>query len=258
MTPSPSKEVAVPDAEQYPAIFGGSDLAEIIADNFGPDGVQPQDLDRVKVPSGGGTAWEVPTLTGLEPTKALDGIILYVQSPRKYWRLKMEESGTETVPPDCASDDGVVGIGAYGRGSLDNPSGACETCPMNAWGSAKGDNSKGKACRESRMLYLLRPGDVIPITVTLPATSIAGLRKYLLRLTGASKPYYGVVTRLELEKHTGNGVQWSQVIPSLVAELAPEQIVAVKAFAAPLRAAAESRAAARVNAVDTTATEADS
>lgn len=219
---SKSTEIAVisddggPD--MFPALYveEGSDLSEALQENFGGEGIQPGDLERVTVPAGGALSWEVPTIDGEgDSVKTLEGVIVSWARPRAYWDRDLEETGGGQ-PPDCTSDDGVHGSGMYGPGSEDNPTGACETCPMNEWGS--GRDGRGKACKEMRVLYLLQEGNVLPVTVTLPPTSIAPLRRYMLRLANQGIPYYGVVTKLALEKVTGQ-YTYSVVKPSIASRL---------------------------------------
>lgn len=232
-----SEELATIERD-YPVLFaGGVELAEVLADNFGPDGMSAGDLERVRIPAGGGAAWEVPTLEGIEPIKAIEGIILSWTSPRSFWSESIEMTGGDT-PPDCFSDDGEFGQGVYGPGSDDNPTGRCEDCPMNAWGSAAlngSSDSRGKACKEMRLLYVLRPGEVIPLAVQLPPTSIAPLRKYFLKLASAGLSYYSVVTKLELEQTTSGGYRYSVVKPSMTLKLSDDQRSAAKAYSASIR-----------------------
>lgn len=222
-------EVAMPD-DQFPVLFGGANMSRVMEENFGPDGVRPEDLDRINLPAGGATSWEIPSLSGMDTEKALDGIILHWTRPRTFWKTSIEDGGGGS-PPDCFSNDGDVGIGAYGPGSELNISGACQTCPMDQWGSDP-SGGRGKGCREGRLLYMLRPNDVIPVAVGLPVSSIQPLRKYFLRLASASKSFYEVVTRLELERKEDGGMRWSVVVPSVAAELNAEQTEAARNFAA--------------------------
>ena len=221
---------AVPDeiGAQFPVLASEDrdEFLAVIQENFGDTGIQPGDLDRIKMPAGGGTAWEVPTLEGEEHFKEVEGIIIAWQSPRVYWAVSLDDQN-EPQPPDCSSEEGKVGQGEYGPGSDGNPSGLCAECPMNQWGSA--DDGKGKACKEQRLIYLLQPGGVLPITVGLPPTSIQPLRKYMLRLASEGIPYYGVTTKLGLTKVTGQ-FTYSVVVPKLGQRLDPAMREAAKQY----------------------------
>lgn len=201
MASSSKQELATTETEAYPVLLEHSgEFADVIRENFGDEGVQPSDLDRITIPAGGALSWAVPTIDGEDAVKEIEGIIVAWQSPRAYWESRLEDSGGGQ-PPDCASDDSKFGNGAYGPGSESNPSGECAVCPMNAWASA--DDGKGKACKEMRLLFILQPQGVLPVTVALPPTSIQPLRKYFLRLASAGVPYYGVTTKLGLKRVTG-------------------------------------------------------
>lgn len=229
------KEVAVATAEQYPVLIPGGEEAqqmqEVLSENFGDGGVGVFDLDAIKIPSGGGIAWEVPTLDGIDSTQEIEGIIVAWGSPRSFWFKSLDDSGEDGgTPPDCASDDGQLGFGAFGVGSEAHPTGECETCPMNQWESdPKG--GKGKACKESRLLFFLMEGRTLPLTVSLAPTSIQPLRKYFLRLAGNGTPYYGVTTKLKLRKEQGEGsIKYSVAEPAMGVRLSPEMRAEAKAF----------------------------
>lgn len=209
---------------------GDDDVQAIIRDNFGDEGISPADLDRVKMPSGGGTAWEVPTLDGDESMKTLEGVIVAWAPPRVMWTIPLDDQKGDPEPPDCSSDDGKVGNGLYGIGSEHHPTGDCTTCPMNEWGSA-GEDRAGKKCKETRLLYVLLEGGLLPITVSLPPTSIQPLRKYFLRLASSRVPFYGVVTKLALKRVDGQGaIKYAVVEPTVGDRLTPELRAAAKAY----------------------------
>ena len=155
---------------------------------------QPMSLDLfdvVKSPSGGSTVFSMPGLTGDEAEKELTGIILDYTTPRAYWDTPDPVEGT---PPVCLSQNSII--------SHDGK--ACATCPYNDFGSKDGE-SNAKACKESVLLFLLRPHNVLPLLVRVPVTSKARFLKYTARLAGALTPLNGVVTRITLEKATSKG-----------------------------------------------------
>jgi hypothetical protein len=255
-----TNEIAIIEASQFPALVsdGDTDLAEVIAENLGGDGLQPRDLDRVPIPGGGGTTWEIESLVGTESFRELEGIIIAQQTARKFWSQSLDESD-ETTPPDCASDEGHVGSGIFGVGSSLHPSGDCATCPMNQWGSGSDDPSsdKGpKACREGKLLYLLRPGDIIPSTLLLPPTSLNDYRDYMKALTKSRLFFHSVVTKFSLEKAESGGKRWSIVKPSLGGVLDPETAATARALGVTLKTAYNARMAElRANPIDTTEAE---
>ena len=77
-------------------------------------------FDRVKLPVGGGTAFEIPSAEGedSEMAKDITGVIVYNHPAYAYYHDKYTGGNN---PPDCGSFDGVNGIG--------NPGGNCQNCP---------------------------------------------------------------------------------------------------------------------------------
>lgn len=221
----------VPFTQEFAIASRDEDAAAVIRENIGEGGMTVFDLDRVKIPAGGGISWEVPTLEGADSQRAVEGVIVAWRDPRAYWMTSIDESGGG-APPDCSSDEGLRGYGVYGVGSADHPTGECRTCPMSQWGSAKGGEARGQACKQMRLLFLLRREDRLPIAMFMPPTSIGPLRKYFLRLANRSLPYYSVVTRLRLEKaRNADGIEFSTVLPEVAGRLAGDDVAAVKVYA---------------------------
>jgi hypothetical protein len=169
------------------------EIGAIIADNLGGEQLTEFDLARVKVPSGGGTTWEVPTLGGLEPTKALTGVLVHFKRTRAYWAPDAD-SGT---PPQCRSEG--PDLTAVGTG---DPGGPCITCPHAEFGTAVDDSGRpapGQACNSKEIWFLLREGDYLPIVLALPATSLKAAGAYRKRtLGGVGIRYSSVVTSISL------------------------------------------------------------
>ena len=189
-----------------------TNVLQTIKENIGNDRITDRDLDRIVVPLGGGLNWTIPTLEGEDSQKRLDGIIVHWTAPRAYWATGMEVGGN--TPPDCSSHDGEIGYG--------QPGGDCFICPLNQWGSAEGGS--GKACKEKRMLFLLRASDLLPIVIQAPSTSIQPIKKYLLRLASQGLPYWSVMTRLSLEKgQNTNGIAFSRISPKSAGPVPEEQ-----------------------------------
>lgn len=202
---------------------GEQAISEIISENLGELGITQFDLDRVKFPTGGNTMWTIPSLDEDKTEKELRGIIVYWKDVRAYWTELFSGEGN---PPDCRSDDSIVGYG--------NPGGVCGKCPLSQFGSAP--NGKGQACKQIRLLFLLREGDMLPLVIALPPTSINNVKKYFLRLASKSIPYWGVITTLTLEKtKNANGIPYAKVVPVLDSVLDEETKARVKAYAETIR-----------------------
>lgn len=200
------------------AQIDNQELKEIIRENLGGTSITKFDLDRVKVPSGGGTTWEVPTLDGTEDMKALEGVVIFFKDENAYWAQKYDGSNN---PPDCYSADGIIGEG--------NPGGQCAKCPLNQFGSA--DDGAGKACKNVRTIFLIREGSILPLAVSVPPTSLKEARKYFLRLAASAVPYYGVVTEMTLEKDKNStGIAYSKIKFNMKGRLSAEDAMKMKAL----------------------------
>lgn len=219
-----ANELAVLDPKTYAILDPSQDVKALVEANLSGESISPFDLARVKVPAGGGTAWDVPTLGGSEMQKAIEGVVVHVGRRRAYW-ASQDPSGD---PPDCSSTDGENGVG--------DPGGLCDLCPLNAFGSAKGNSGRGKACKESRLLFVMRASDRLPIVVSAPPGSLKAIKQYALQLSNHGLPIFGVVTKLELVKtQNKDGIAFSQIKPSVAATLPPEAVQAVRVFAASLK-----------------------
>lgn len=229
---NPGTELATfdPSSSAFPILFdqgGETGIAQVLADNFGDDGFSAGDLDRVTVPSGGGLAWDIPDE---DPERYIEGVIVHKQPTRSFWFKKRGEDGEEDGPPDCASADAKIGIGVFGAGSQANPTGECANCPMNVFGSSTSGSGNGKACKEQMQVFLLQPGSVLPLQVTLPPTSLRGFRKYMTRLASKAVPFYAVTTKFGLKVEKGGGQTYSVVIPEKGETLRPEEAAAARSY----------------------------
>lgn len=125
------------------------EVAQVIHEEL--DGLGPIPFDTVKVPSGGGIAFEVPSDDPESPDseKSLVGVIVYHHCTNAYWANSFDGKNEQ---PDCASMDGKNGI--------DRDSGElrqCESCPLNQFGSAP--DGKGKACKNMHRMECRSPTD---------------------------------------------------------------------------------------------------
>lgn len=169
-------------------------------------------FDRVKIPSGGGIAFEVPGDNPDEPdmTKEIVGIIVDHHPINACWQNKYEGQNT---PPDCSSMDGKYGTGI--------PGGECKFCKLNQFGTA--EDGKGKVCKNMHRVYLLRSGDLFPLLITLPPTSIKSLSDYIKRVITKGLKTCKVITKVTLKKVQNNtGIAYSQAQFSMIAVLDAE------------------------------------
>ena len=187
--PLPFEMGLAPVNADYAAL--SNNALSVIRENLKNQPLALDFFDVVKSPSGGSTVFSVPGLNGDEPETELTGIVLDYTTPRAYWHTPEPVEGT---PPDCMSVNSII--------SADGKS--CAHCPYNDFGSKDGE-SNAKACKESVLLFLLRPNTILPLLVRVPVTSKNRFLKYTTRLAGALTPINGVVTRITLERATSKG-----------------------------------------------------
>ena len=198
-----------------------SHLREVLTQNVGQGGLSEFDLDRVKVPAGGGRTWSVPTLGEDDEVKSIEGVIIAWREPRSYWAEGIDVSGGGS-PPDCSTKDGITGTGT--------PGGSCEACPLAVFGSST--NGRGQACKVTRLLFVIRPDDMLPLVIATPPSSLKLVGRYFLRLASRAIPHYGVITRFELAATKNkDGIVYTEIIPSMVSQLSPEETAHMRGVA---------------------------
>lgn len=207
-----------------------TDLAQLLRDNIGPRGIDEFDLPRVRIPAGGGIAWELASAdgSGFDAEKEFDAIILLAKDARRYWSTPYS-SGAGT-PPDCYSLDAIHGIGEPAEAC----DGLCDKCQFAQFGTAikdDGSQGRGQACRLVKMLYIMRPDELLPQVVVLPPTSLKAARAYLLRLVSSMRQAHSVITRFRLEKDkSADGISYSRCEMQRVGDLSPEDLKVVTAY----------------------------
>lgn len=219
-TMSEKNELMVINEFQAPAL--NPELMEVYREEM--DGLNFQ-FQRVKIPSGGGLAFEVPGDDPENPdlVKELVGIIVDKHPVNAYWA---DDYTGGNNPPNCSSLDGKHGTG--------EPGGICATCPFNQFGSD--ETSGGKACKNMHRVYLLQEGTIMPLLLTLPPTSIKNLSEYVVRLMNKGLNTKSVLTKVTLKKAVNkNGITYSQAVFSLAGKLSTEMAAQVAEYAESLR-----------------------
>ncbi len=238
--PTPAKSTDIVPFTGYAlAKYDTNDLMDTIRENVGGGAITPFDLERVKIPTGGGKLWSIPTLEEEpEDTRQIDGVIVYHREPRAYWPVTFAKSGGGT-PPSCSSQFGDVGLGEFGPGSTRNPSGQCASCPMSQWGTAvaeDGSEGRGQACKQMKLTFVLRDDALLPLALFLPPTSLVPMRKYLLGLASRGQHYSSVITRFVLDNATSeNGITYSLVKPTRLQVLDDTEAARVREYSQAIR-----------------------
>lgn len=184
-------------------------------------GLGPISFDTIKIPSGGGLAFEIPSDDPDRPetVNEIKCVILHHHAMNAYWP---DSYDGENTPPTCMSMDGVSGLERE-TGEVKD----CSSCPYNAFGSAK---NGGKACKNMRRLYILREGEMLPSIINLPPTSIKGYSGYLVKkIIGKKYAHsYDVLTKITLKKEKNSGgITYSKAEFALVGALSEEQLANV-------------------------------
>ena len=215
-------------AESFNLVTLTGEIAAAIAEEMEGLGTIP--YDKVKIPSGGGAAFEIPTEDEDNPdvAKEIIGVILDHHPVNSRWREAY--NGSEEKPL-CSSYDGKQGV-EVDTGVIAN----CSDCPYNKFGSAA--DGRGKACKNSHRVYVLREGNPVPLVLTLPPTSIKYARDYFAKsivLKGMRS--YDVITKITLKKEKStDGIDYSRVCFSFVDKLTAGQAMLTKEMAETIKA----------------------
>lgn len=250
------------------------ELREAISAATNGQRIDAFDLDVIKVPSGGMTAWTVPDMfaadgSGESIEKNIEGVVLMQRSIRSWWRVGFDERAAQGIgkaPPDCSSQDGVWGVGhpdghpdlveetpsAAGQFAYEaydengNPVGpsasrapqryACADCPLAQFGSGK--DGRGQACRQNRLLFLLREDSALPAVVKVPPSSLKPVQSFFLKLSGKAVPPWGIVISFGLKKTSGAAnIEYAEIVPSPVARLDEASLARIRATVEALKPA---------------------
>lgn len=214
---------ALPESKNFSVITAEDQfLKEVVQENIGGE-LDIFDLDRVKVPSGGGLQWKVSTLDGEEHVSHIDGIIIYFENIRAYWKQDYEDSEGNS-PPDCAARGGTGAMEGQG-----DPGGSCDQCSLAKFGSA--DKGEGQACSAGRRVFILTENLLLPIMITCPPTSLKGARQFFMRLSSHGVPYFGVLSRLKLigDKNS-KGKEYSKIEFESIGRLSPEELERIRKY----------------------------
>ena len=192
--------------------FIDENALDIIRENLGGQSISPSDFERIKFPTGGGQSWEICGIDGdTESVKAIEGIVLMNKTTRVFWQDAFTGAG---APPDCQSKDLISGQG--------NPGGLCATCPYAKWGSDQ-KGGDGQACKTVGTLFVMKPGENLPIVVPVPVASVTPLKKFMLKLSSMNTKYSNAILSLGLEPmQNKSGIKYSRIKPKVIAVLPDE------------------------------------
>jgi hypothetical protein len=190
-----------PAGDYYPVLApeGQDEIRDLYQTNLTSIGVDPNLLPRDRCGAGGATDFRIQTPDGETTIKTLKAIIVNVRKARL---LFPEDGKLGKRPPVCTSKDGFVGIG--------NPGGDCTVCPYAQFGSST--KGHGQACKQIYQLLILHPEEIIPHILAVPPTSLKAAGQYFLMLLSRKIPYWGVVTRIQMERaQNQDGIDYAKM-----------------------------------------------
>lgn len=205
-------------ATTYAVVAAEADVALEIAANVMDSGVTRFDLDRLRLPSGGLLAWQVPSLEGKPKImEEITGVILGRCPKRAYWSSRFGEG--DIGPPQCSSEDAKRGVG--------EPGGDCLICPLAQFGSgtdSSGRANNSQACKSVIHMLFLFPEEFVPLLLQVPPTSLKKLRTFAMNCARRGYSSDQVEVRLGLEQmKSGGGITYSVIAPTISRVLTGEE-----------------------------------
>lgn len=256
MTPSktePSKELATTDTHESGLEIvnfrtkNPARLAELAEELDGIEGVQ---FEKIKIPAGGGTTWEIPSSDPDRPeiSREIVGVIVDDHPCAALWLDdKDNRDPDEDDRPDVLSVDGKTQVinpdreHKFTDRNLPMPNtnvDELEACPYNQFGSMHliGKEGKGKATKNMWRLFILQDGKMLPKLVSLPPTSLKNFKNFKVnKVVGEDLRMCDVVTKITLKKETGGGNDYSVAQFEVVGVLNDDAMDAMSAQRAALR-----------------------
>ena len=188
-------------------------------------------MPQIKIPTGGSTVFEYITDDPENPEvlKEITGVIIKHRFQNVYFKDKYD--GTIKMP-DCFSNDSKTGYG--------NPGGDCKRCPLNRYGS--GDGGTGKACKNTVKLFVLRNGEMLPIEIIIPPSSLKEYSNYVSRLLMKGNVASQVITKISLAKETNkSGIIYSKLKFSKVRNLEKGELESIEGYKTGIDSVLENR-----------------
>lgn len=208
------KSTALATVDTFQIVTGTENLdeelvAELEDEMEDLDDVKGISCKHIKIPSGGGKAYEIEGDDPDDPeiAKEIEAVIIFTHRMNSYWEGEFGATAEDGSPnfPKCSSMDGKVGV-EFESGEVKN----CENCPLNQYA----EDGSGKQCKNIRRLYLLISGKPGIYLLSVPPTSIKDVNKQLAKIMGIQKiPYSKMVIRLKLEvTKNRNDIKYSKVV----------------------------------------------
>ena len=207
------------------AIIDDPKARDLVVGAFTEMGISDFQLDKLKIPGGGSTAFMVETLEGEVPMQTIEGVIILMNGNQKVWWKETIDMSSAPSEPDCKSSDGKTGFGVNTLDEgVEDAEHECGKCHWNQFGSTRsGGTGKGKDCKDSIHIFFFQKGNRLPTFLSAPATSITAVNNYYMKLMNAGKAYHEVVTKIGLETTKGGGGgSYSKLTMTYGGDLTPE------------------------------------
>jgi hypothetical protein len=214
---------------RFLALRPDSDVRDALLANLGPgESISASDLPRVPTPAGGGKVWSwTDSGNNEQSAKSIDGALVGYLCQGVLWGSEEPQAG---VQPVLRTFDLMTAVRVNDDiGDLDGD--VLESCrtgdrtydwqrlPYNQYGS--GRSGRGKRCKESRLLAILRADEAWPLLVTAGPGSLKTVTPFVKRL---SVPHFRAVVSLTLDKvENAGGQAYSQIVPKLIGTLTREE-----------------------------------
>ena len=186
-------------------------------------------LPRIKLPTGDGGAFVADVLGSPVAVPSFVGTIVGIRhAANAWWRTLGTTAGSF---PDCKSDDGITGTGNPDLKNADAAPGvhACGVCPHNKLGTKRlpgGGRGKGKDCKNTAILLVAMPGDLLPTTLVVTPGSLGNWGAYKMALLSKHLRVTDIVTEFGLESATSDGTAYKKITFKAVGRAAESPLAA--------------------------------
>jgi hypothetical protein len=226
----------------YPVLDGDSREAMILASKFQGEPLKESDLSTVRTPAGGSTTFSWTNQVG-QPQSAteIQGVLVANAGRGTLWPTR-EPSGSK---PLVTTHDLMVGYQTgEDYGDVDaavlerylREDGTYDWAAMsNSADFGFGSAGRGKRVKESHVLAILQPGEILPVLVQLGTASLSAWSRFTKALSVL--PHEAVISvTLEKAKNMG-GQPYSRMVFALKGTLTPEEgAVVYESYTKPLDA----------------------
>lgn len=228
MTPTGELITGV-EGSKFLALRPDSDVREALLANLGPgEMLQASDLPRVPTPAGGGKVFSWTDSGNNEQTaKSIDGVLVYYGARGVLWG---SEEPQGKASPVLVTYDLITAFRVSDEiGDLDED--VLESCrtgdrtyswqrlPYNQYGTSK--SGRGRRCKESRLLAILRANEAWPLLLTAGPGSLKTVVPFVKRLP---VPHFRAEVSLTLERvENAGGQPYSQIVPKLTGTLSKQE-----------------------------------